>query len=60
MDILGRGYQILPGPLLWNIWSRRTTMVICEFGDWFFLKAIEADLRIGPLARLGQAQDAWN
>ena len=43
-----------------NIWSRRTTMVICEFGDWFFLKAIEADLRIGPLARLGQAQDAWN
>ena len=28
-----RGY--VPGPLLWNIWSRRTTRMYSEFGSYF-------------------------
>ena len=28
-----RGY--VPGPLLWNIWSRRTTGIYSEFGSFF-------------------------
>ena len=28
-----RGYVI--GPLLWNIWSRRTTRMYSEFGSFF-------------------------
>ena len=28
-----RGY--VPGPLLWNIWSRRTTRIYSEFGSFF-------------------------
>ena len=32
-----RGY--VPGPLLWKIWSQRTTMMNSEFGDSFVLLA---------------------